>query len=119
MSNATIRLGNGESYEIQNVTCSRVEVSQPVTDDAGPTWSKRPWKISMPTVLETTATVEYVPQPDLFMAISKGWHGFASVSGVVGSRRFVQDVVITAWAEDGVTVKLIGEPRWATAPYCT
>jgi len=66
----------------------------------------------MPDVLETTATVEYVPQPDLFMAISKGWHGFASVSGVVGDRRFVQDAVIIRWAEDSLTFRLIGEPRW-------
>lgn len=113
MNNATIRLGNGESYEIQNVTCSKVEVAQKPRDaDNGPVWANRPWKTYMPDVLETTATVEYVPQPDLFMAISKGWHGFASVSGVVGDRRFVQDVVITGWAENGVTVKVIGEPRW-------
>ena len=112
MSNATIRLGNGKDYEIKNVTCSTVEVVQKPIDDNGPTWANRPWKTYMPDVIEATATVEYVPQPNLFMAISAGWHGLASVSGVVGDRRFVQDVVVTGWAENGLTVKLIGEPRW-------
>jgi hypothetical protein len=116
MSRATIRLGNGKSYEIQNVTCSNVEVAHKPTEANGPVWANRPWKTYMPDVIEATATVKYVPQPDLFMSISKGWHGFSSVSVVVGDRRYVQDVVITEWAEDGITVKLIGEPRWEDIP---
>ena len=113
MADAVIVLGNGKAYRLEQVEVKHIDYAQQSKSTDDDWFDPKPYKILIPSRFEQTVKVGYVPAPNLYLDLIKGWHGQATVSMWVNGRKAEQDVVITQWGEDNMTLKLIGEPRFA------